>query len=138
VVLDTVVFVRALLNPHSGCGRVVFDVAEECVFVTSPPMLRELLEVLRRPELVRRFSTLSDYNVVAVIGLLREATVVQIDRRSHAGVTWDASADMFVATALAGDAAFLVSEDAELLSLGGVGTVSIVDCEGFVRALGGG
>ena len=50
VVFDTVVFVRALINPKSRCGRLVFERFREYELILSPEIIREALEVIRRPE----------------------------------------------------------------------------------------
>ncbi|HSH78947.1 MAG TPA: hypothetical protein VLA19_10495 [Herpetosiphonaceae bacterium] len=49
VVIDTVVFVRALLNPRSMWGRLVFDYAGRYRLVVSAPIVREVIEVIQRP-----------------------------------------------------------------------------------------
>jgi predicted nucleic acid-binding protein len=51
VVFDTVVFVRALINPYSFWGRLVFEHYHEYRLVISPQVLREYIEVMNRPEL---------------------------------------------------------------------------------------
>ncbi len=58
VVLDTVVFVRSLINPFSRCGRIVFDHYQRYQLHLSRPVLEEILEVLQRPELTARSTTL--------------------------------------------------------------------------------
>ena len=41
VIFDTVVFVRALLNPHSLWGRLVFDHYHEYRLIVTPPDRRQ-------------------------------------------------------------------------------------------------
>jgi hypothetical protein len=56
VVVDTVVFVRALINPHSRSGRLLLtDPSERCTIVLSPAVIEEILDVIFRPLLRRRF-----------------------------------------------------------------------------------
>ena len=55
-VLDTVIFVRALINPKGRWGRLLFDHSDKYVIVLSPEIVREILEVIHRPELRRAFS----------------------------------------------------------------------------------
>ena len=55
VVLDTVIFVRSLLNPHSVWGQLVFRRRGRYRLVVSPPILSEMLVVLQRPEVARKF-----------------------------------------------------------------------------------
>ncbi len=49
IVVDTVVFVRALINPYGRWGRLVFEHADRHNLVLSEPITREVLEVLHRP-----------------------------------------------------------------------------------------
>lgn len=51
VVLDTVVFVRALLNPRSACGRILFSFHDRYRLVLSTSIMVEILKVLARDEL---------------------------------------------------------------------------------------
>ena len=46
VVFDTVIFVRALINPHGIWGRLIFQHADAYTLVISPPVVAEILEVL--------------------------------------------------------------------------------------------
>ena len=59
VVFDTVVFVRALLNPHSRAQRLLFDHGTSYELILSEPALLELLEVLRRDEFRKLFRSLA-------------------------------------------------------------------------------
>ncbi|HLJ68344.1 MAG TPA: hypothetical protein VKX16_13385 [Chloroflexota bacterium] len=45
VVLDTVVFVRALINPYGMWGKLLFASADSYELVLSEPIIREGLEV---------------------------------------------------------------------------------------------
>jgi len=44
-VLDTVVFLRALINPHGRWGRLLFDLSDRYVLVLSPEIIKEILSV---------------------------------------------------------------------------------------------
>jgi predicted nucleic acid-binding protein len=54
VVFDTVVFVRALINSRSICGRLVLDFPDRYRLFLSRQVLQEILEVLARRELLDR------------------------------------------------------------------------------------
>jgi predicted nucleic acid-binding protein len=54
VVFDTVVFVRALLNQKSICGRLVFGQPGHYQLCLSTPLVIEILQVLARDEIVRK------------------------------------------------------------------------------------
>lgn len=58
VVLDTVVLVRALINPHGIWGRLLHERAGDYRLVSSPPLLTEYPEVTARPELTCKFRAL--------------------------------------------------------------------------------
>jgi len=135
VVFDTVVFVRALLNRRSLWARLVFDRAGEYRLVVSPPVVREAVGVLRRPELVRRFSTLPGRDPAAVLALLDEADRADVGTGPIPPVARDPNDDVFLATARAGDAAFIVSEDKDLLVLEVYEGVRIVDAAAFLGVL---
>jgi predicted nucleic acid-binding protein len=47
-VFDTVIFVRALINPQSLCGRLIFDYRRAYDLVVSPQLTAEYREVLGR------------------------------------------------------------------------------------------
>lgn len=135
VVFDTVVFVRALLNRRSHWARLVFERADDYRLVVSPPVVAEVVGVLRRPELARRFTTLPGRDPVAVLAILAGAIVVEIDAAAIPRVSRDPNDDKFLATAVVGGASSLVSEDKDLLVLAEYDGIRIVDAATFLRAL---
>ncbi len=130
VVLDTVIFVRALINPKSNCGRLLNEHSRRFQVVVSEPAVRELLEVIRRPELTARYRGLAEVNMRRVIDLLSQAESVQVTGVPAIGR--DPKDDIFVATALAGRADYIVSEDKDLLVLGDTAGVPVVDAQTFI------
>jgi putative PIN family toxin of toxin-antitoxin system len=135
VVLDTVVFVRALINPHSRSGRLVSEYAGHFTLLVSKPTVQECLEVLQRPELKRKFRSLGRVNVRQVIDLVTQAQFVEIAEVPP--VVRDPADDIFVATAVAGQADFILSEDKDLLDLKQVSGISIIDTQSFLARLEG-
>lgn len=133
VVFDTVIFVRGLMNPFGRWGRLVFDRGSEYRLVTSDPVLGEYLDVLRRPRLVRKYRGLATRDVRAVLALLDDAEIVAVDEIP--AVSRDPKDDPFLATAKAGGATFIVSEDNDLLVLGVYEGSRIVDANAFLRVL---
>lgn len=132
VVFDTVVFVRALLNRRSIWARIVFDLHAEYSLFVSPPILREVIDVLQRPEIAGRFTAAPGRNMAAVLGVLRDANVVEIDESSIPRVCRDPKDDKFIATAVAAGARFLVTEDKDLLVLDPHEEIAIVDAATFL------
>ena len=132
VVFDTVILVRALINPRSIYGRIVFDHFRNYLLYVSPPMVAELLEVLQRPEISRKFRSMAGLDLRTVLDLVSQAEVVEPE---IAAVSRDPNDDMFLATARAAQAHYLVSEDKDLLSLGEYEGTQIVDGPAFLQVL---
>ncbi len=133
VVFDTVVFVRSLINPYSMWGSAVFRHADYYTLFLSRPILEEILDVLRRPELTRKFRSLEQMDTARVIEILGQARVVEVAEMPRA--SRDPKDDKFLATARAAGAEYLVSEDQDLLVLGEYEGVKIVDTLAFLRVL---
>ncbi len=133
IVLDTVVFVRALINPHSRSGRLLFEYSDRYKIVVSKPTAQELLEVIQRPELTRKYRNLAKVSPRHVIDLLSKAEAVNIDVAPR--IVRDPKDDIFITTALAGRADYLISEDKDLLALGNAAGVSVIDTQTFIELL---
>ncbi len=73
VVCDTMVFVRGLINPRSIWGRLLFHFNDRNVLVFSQPLVIELLDVLRRPEVNRKFRTLPGLDLRQLLRIIGEA-----------------------------------------------------------------
>ena len=54
-VFDTNVFVRALIDPRSRCGRLLSEFSDDYVLVVFPAIVFELLSVITRHEFRRNF-----------------------------------------------------------------------------------
>jgi putative PIN family toxin of toxin-antitoxin system len=134
VVFDTVVFVRALINPYGVRGRAVFLGGTTLYrLFLSRLILVEILEVLGRPELSRKFRRLAGLDISRVLDVLSLADVVE--PVEIAVTSRDAKDDKFLATAKAARADFLVSEDHDLLVLEEFDGTRIVTCAEFLRIL---
>jgi putative PIN family toxin of toxin-antitoxin system len=133
VVFDTVVFVRSLINPHSRCGKVIFSSSVSYRLFLSPPVLTEILEVLNRPELTKKFHRLREMNMTMVLNLLASADIVEIDPIEP--VSRDVKDDKFLATAYTAKADYLVTEDNDLLVLEEYKGIKIITAEAFLEIL---
>ena|SRR3989344_1408582 len=133
VVFDTVVFVRSLINPHGRWGELVFRHHNRYQLVISRPIVKEILEVLHRPEIVKKFQTDINLDLETVIGLLGRAPVVEISKISP--VSRDPKDNIFIATAERAEADYLVSEDEDLLSLKNYKKIQIVSSLDFLHIL---
>jgi len=116
IVLDTVIYVRALINPKGRWGRLALEVARRHTTITSPEIVREVIEVLQRQELRDRLPTM-EYAVrfEAILAALREAEVVEPKERRP--VCRDADDDKFFWAAAAASADYIVSEDGDVLAV---------------------
>jgi len=101
--------------------------------VVSPPLVAEYLDVLLRPQLVRRFTAIAELDTASVFALLARTVVVRPD--SIPRISRDPKDDMVLATAAAGHAAYIVSEDRDLLDLGAHGETRIVGAAEFLAIL---
>jgi len=133
VVLDTVIFVRTLINPKSICGRIVVQGLGEYRLFVSQPVLVEILEVLQRPEITRKISTLGALDLKQVMAIISQAEAVELS--GIPPVCRDPADDKFLATAEAAQADYLVTEDQDLLVLEEYHGTAIVDAATFLQIL---
>jgi len=133
IVIDTVVFVRSLLNPHSFSGRIIFAHAYDYRLILSAPIVREILEVLQRPEITRKIRFVADMDTRRVLDLLSQAELVEVSDIPQ--VSRDPKDDKFLVTAVASEADYVVSEDRDLLDLGEYQGIKIVDVATFLKIL---
>ncbi len=115
-VFDTNVFLRALINPHSRCGRLLDEFADDYDLVLSPAIVREVLGVLHRPRLRAKFPQIANLDVACIIALFEQARLV--DPQDVPSVCRDPDDDKFLACARSAGAKYLVTGDKELLVLG--------------------
>jgi uncharacterized protein len=115
VVFDTMVFVRGLINPRSVWGRLLFRMNDRYVLIFSQPLVIELMDVLRRPEVYSKFRTLPGLDLRRVLQIVGEAAWIDVEDVPL--VSRDPKDDKFLATARAAGADYLVSEDEDLLVL---------------------
>ena len=135
-VLDTVVILRALINPRSRAGRLVFELSDSYAVVLSPEIIREILDVISRSSLRRRFPQLEDAHLDRVLATLASPDVVE--PKEVPRVCRDPGDDKFFAAAVAGHADCIVSEDNDILSIAsydGIRTVNIRDFLAELQAI---
>jgi putative PIN family toxin of toxin-antitoxin system len=132
-VLDTNIFLRGLINPHSRCGRLLSDLAPSYTLLISPAIVREILEVLHRPKIRARFPHIAEVDVARVIALF--ATGEVFEPTEVPAVSRDVKDDIFLACACQGGADYLVSEDKDLLCLQEYEGTRIVSSREFIEIL---
>ena len=114
-VFDTNIFLRALINPYSRCGRLLDEFADDYELVLSPAVIREVLEVLHRPRLRAKFPHIAQLDIARLISLFEQALVVE--PQDVPPVSRDPGDDKFLACARSAGAKYLVTEDKDLLVL---------------------
>jgi len=116
IVLEKVIYVRALINPKGRWGRLAVEVARRHTTITSPEIMREVIEVLQRQELKHKLPAM-EYTVrfEAILAALREAEVVEPN--DQPSVCRDADDGKFFWCAAAASADYIVSEDSDILAV---------------------
>ena len=113
VVIDTNVWISALINPSGEPARIMQVIRDRRIhFIVSPPLLTEMYEVVQRRRIRSRIR-LTDRELDAFLAEIRElAVMVTI----HGEVSWcrDVKDNIVVETAIQGGAAYIVSRDEDL------------------------
>ncbi|MFT4037093.1 MAG: putative toxin-antitoxin system toxin component, PIN family [Thermomicrobiales bacterium] len=132
IVLDTVVIIRALLDPESWSGRILFRHANDYEFIVSAAINAEYLDVTSRPGISSKLAR-RNRNVSGLLDLLARATEVAPD--VVPAICRDPGDDKFLAAALAAGANYLVSEDRDLLDMGEYEGIPIVSTQTMIDLL---
>ncbi|HEY8767295.1 MAG TPA: putative toxin-antitoxin system toxin component, PIN family [Dehalococcoidia bacterium] len=135
VVVDTVVFVRALINPKGRWGRLLFELRDRYDIVLSPEIAEEILTVLYRSELRKKFPQIDEIAIGRVLALFEQAGVVEQTEKLR--VCRDPTDDKFFECAKAGAAGYIISEDRDILDVGEYDGIQTVSAARFMELLGG-
>lgn len=134
-VIDTVVFVRALITPRSRWGRILFQLVDQYTMVLSPQIVEEILDALYRPGPRQRFPQMaSPPELALVLGLLSNAEVVE--PRVQLSVCRDPGDNKFLECAVEGAADCIVTEDRDLLDLANYQGIDLIDATAFIERVG--
>lgn len=133
VVFDTVIFVRSLINPYSWSGKILFQYPDKYRLFVSKPILQEIFEVLQRPEITSLFHTLKGLDKTKIMDIISQAEVVEISDVPE--ISRDIKDNIFLATAKAASADYLVSADRDLLDLKKYEGTDIIDAGMFLQIL---
>jgi putative PIN family toxin of toxin-antitoxin system len=112
-VIESNVFLRALINPYSRCGRLLDEFVDDYELVLSPAIIRKVLEVLHRPRLRAKFLQITKLDIMHIIALFEQARVVE--PQDVPSVSRDPADDKFLACTQLARAEYLVTEDKGLL-----------------------
>jgi len=130
VVLDTNVFVSAIISDGKPRELLRKGISKEFCIVTSDLILKELSTVLRRP----KFKTDEDEVNRIILALIQSAEVVDVLSKFRL-IEGDPKDDMVVQTACDGKADFITSGDRHLLALKAFGGVKIVSVKHMLTLL---
>lgn len=113
VVLDTNVWVSALLNPHGRPARLKDAwLAGRFQVVVSIPLLEEIADVLTRPRIQSKYG-LSTEEIVQFLRLLQEHAI-HVSPTGELHLCRDSDDDLILETAILGGAQYAVSRDDDL------------------------
>lgn len=130
-VIDTNVFLSALLRSRTTRPVIEALIARRFQLVTSELLIEELADVLSRPAWCRALNPSECRELFAII---REAATV-IQRTPRVRVCRDPEDNALLACALAGHAEFLVTGDRDLLILHPFRGIDILPPNEFLRLL---
>ncbi|MBC6934416.1 MAG: putative toxin-antitoxin system toxin component, PIN family [Chloroflexi bacterium] len=135
VVFDTQVFLRALINPRSACGRLIFEQNADYILYTAAQIDNEVIEVLGRSSIREKFPQITDRTVQLVKTVLDQAYRVTVKADDIELICRDPKDDIFLACAKLAQADYLVSEDKDLLVLQQHYSTKIVNVAAFLTML---
>ncbi|MEA3351145.1 MAG: putative toxin-antitoxin system toxin component, PIN family [Chloroflexota bacterium] len=132
VVIDTSVFIHYLIRPGAAIQHILEDLwlRDEIEIISSPELIAELEDVLARPKM----KTLIHPDEGETLLMLLQAKAELMPVLGEIPVfTRDPKDDKFVACAVVGKVAFLISLDKDILVLGRVGEIKMVTPYEFIN-----
>jgi uncharacterized protein len=131
VVIDTSCLLRYLIRPGKAIKELIEGrfLEDRIHLVTCPELLAELESVLSRDR-IRELIHLDEGAVL--LDTIRYKAEILPPLGSIPPYSRDPKDDKFVACAIAGDVAYLITVDLDLLELGTVGNVRVVQPHEFV------
>ena len=135
VVFDTQIYLRALINFSSGSGKLVLEQQADYELLTSQAINDEVMDVLTRSSIRKKFTQISDEDVRKIETTLLSATFVEIQPTDLERICRDPKDDIFLACAKAAKADYLVSEDNDLLVIGQHHDTRIIKVATFLNIL---
>ena len=135
IVIDTNIFVSALITPRSNSAKVL-RLWEDNVFevLVSGEILSEISEVLSYPK-IKKYHDLNVLSVKKLLGEYADAAFFIKTRDKLDVIKEDPSDNKFLECALAGKADFIVSGDKHLLNLKVFGKITILNPREFLERI---
>lgn len=136
VVLDTQVFVRALINPFSINAAIMPQHwTDHYTLYLADSTEAELVKILNRASFRRKFPQITNRAVERFLDVLQHVAIRVKVPQPIESVSRDPKDDIFLACAKAAQADFLVSEDNDLLVLKTHYGTRIVNVQTFLAEL---
>jgi uncharacterized protein len=133
-VVDTNILVRALIKPQGSVGPILLRLRHgEYTVLYTQALLEELVDVLNRPRIRRKYQLTGEDIETAVTLILLRGEAVMPERRIAA--CRDPKDDKFLEAAVAGQADVIVSGDEDLLVLHPFEGIPIIAPADFLRRL---
>lgn len=135
VVFDTQIFLRALINFKSACGKLVFDKQADYILYTADQIDNEIRDVLKRPKVRTKFPQITDRTIRLVELVLDQAHRLEIKPEDIKSICRDPKDDIFLACARIAEAHYLISEDNDLLVINQYHTTKIMNVTAFLNII---
>jgi putative PIN family toxin of toxin-antitoxin system len=127
LVIDTVIVVRAFIEPASWSGTLLDAYRNDFELIASPAILAEYQDIANRPAIQRKYIASENQVRAGIMDRLTRATIVNPE--IIPAICRYSGDDKFLAATLAGEADYPVSEDQDLLSLGEYEGIVICDSQ---------
>lgn len=135
VVLDTNVIVSGAISSSGAPFEILKSWQNrKFVFVTSPPILREVERVLAYPKIKRSYS-LDPGSTKAILMALRKYSMMTPGKLKVSEIKRDPSDNMFLACAKESKADVIVSGDAHLLDIKSFDGMPIMTAREFIETI---
>ena len=136
LVIDTNVFVSGLISASGAPAKILRAIRQNhALHVVSDPIVEEYLRVLDYPR-IRKFEKISDEFIATIAAYLIYQTH-RVELTSNVRMSRDPDDDVFLQTAVDGQANLLISGDkTDLLSLTAIEDIPIVTAREAIVRLG--
>ena len=136
LVIDTNVFVTGLISASGAPAKILRAIRQNrAIHVVSDPIVEEYLRVLDYPR-IRKFEKVSDEFIATIAAYLIYQTH-RVELTSNVRMSRDPDDDVFLQTAVDGQASLLISGDkTDLLSLTAIEDIPIVTAREAIVRLG--
>lgn len=136
LVIDTNVFISGLISSSGPPAKILSAIRQRrAIHVVSDPIIEEYLQVLDYPR-IRKFKKISDEFIATIAAYLIYQTH-RVELASSLRMSRDPDDDVFLQTAVDGEATLLISGDkTDLLSLATIEGIPIVTAREAIVRLG--